>query len=270
MAVRQLPAALRGQTALISGASSGIGAATARKLAALGMRVVLVARRTERLNALADEIRQAGGQARVITADLARAEDRAALAALAPETAVLVNNAGIGWYGYYAEMPPELMGEMLQVNLLAVAELTHAFLPAMQARGSGHILNISSVAGGLPEQGVVLYSATKAFMDAFTTALHRELRGSGVHAGLVCPGPVASEFYPRAAGQPNGKPVPAERFAVPPERVAEAVAGLLARPRRRVYVPGWLAVSRWVEPLFGGIIDLLGPLLLKKDSPRRR
>jgi len=263
---KQLPQALRGQNALISGASSGIGAAAARKLASLGMHVILAARRTERLNALADEIRQAGGQARVITADLSCAEDRAALTALAPETAVLINNAGFGWYGYYAEMPPELVREMLQVNLLAVAELTRAFLPAMLARGGGYIINISSVAGGLPEQGVVLYSATKAFMDAFTTALHRELRGSGVHAGLVCPGPVSSEFYPRAAGQPNGKPVPAERFAVPPEMVAKAVAGMLARPRRRVYVPGWLAVSRWVEPLFGGIIDLLGPLLLKRSG----
>jgi len=262
--IRQLPEALRGQTALISGASSGIGAAAARKLAALGMRVILVARRTERLNALAAEIEQAGGQAQVVTADLTDPAERASLVKYAPGTAVLVNNAGLGWYGYFSEMPASLVSEMLQVNLMAVAELTRAFVPVMLARGSGHIINVSSVVGGLPEQGVVLYSATKAFMDAFTTALHRELRGSGVQAGLVCPGPVSSEFYRRAAGQPNGKTVPIERFAVPPELVAEAIAGLLVRPRRRVYVPGWLWLSRWVEPLFGGVIDLLGPLLLKR------
>ncbi len=262
--VRQLPDVLRGQLALITGASSGIGAATARRLAGLGMRVALVARRTERLNALAAQIEAAGGQAQVITADLAQPADRAALAELAPQTAVLINNAGLGWYGYYAEMPAELVREMLQVNLVAVAELTHIFLPAMKKRASGHIINISSVAGGLPEQGIVLYSATKAFMDAFTTALHRELRGTPVHAGLVCPGPVASEFYPRAAQQPNGRPVPAEQLAAPPEQVAEAVVRLLVRPRRRIYVPGWLRLSRWVEPLFGGLIDQLGPLLLKR------
>jgi short-subunit dehydrogenase len=263
---RQLPVALHDQWALITGASSGIGAATARRLAALGMRVMLVARRTERLNALAAEIEQAGGQARVITADLTNADERAALAGLAPETSVLVNNAGFGWYGYFTDMSTTLVHEMLEVNLATVVELTRAFLPAMRARGSGHIINVSSIAGGLPEQGVVLYSATKAFMDAFTTALHRELRGSGVQVGLVCPGPVASEFYPRAAQQPNGKPVPAERFAVPPEQVADGIVGLLARPRRRIYVPGWLRLSRWVEPLFGGIIDWLGPLLLRRSG----
>lgn len=262
----KLPAALQGRRVLITGASSGIGAAAARKLAALGMRVVLAARRTDRLKALAAQIEQAGGQAQVMTADLTRAEDRAALAELAPETEVLVNNAGLGWYGYYAEMPPALVSDMLQVNLVTVAELTRAFLPAMRARGSGHIVNISSVAGGLPEQGVALYSATKAFMDAFTTALHRELRGTRVHAGLVCPGPVSSEFYPQAAGRPHGRPVPAERFAIPPERVAEGIVRLLRRPRRLLYVPGWLLLSRWVEPLFGGLIDLLGPLLLRQSS----
>lgn len=262
--VKSIPAALHGQLALVTGASSGIGAATARKLAGLGMRVALVARRTERLNTLAAEIEATGGQAQVITADLTQPAERSALAGLASETAVLVNNAGFGWYGYYSEMPAALVSEMLQVNLVAVAELTRAFLPAMRVRGSGHIINVSSVAGGLPEQGVVLYAATKAFMDAFTTALHRELHGTRVYASLVCPGPVSSEFYPRAARQPNGKPVPAERFAVAPERVAEAIAGLLVRPRRRVYVPGWLRLSRWVEPLFGSVIDRLGPLLLKR------
>ncbi|GAP12968.1 short-chain dehydrogenase of various substrate specificities [Longilinea arvoryzae] len=263
--IRQLPAALRGQLALITGASSGIGAAAARRLAGLGMRVALVARRTDRLNALAAQIEADGGQAQVITADLTQPAERDALASLAPETTVLVNNAGLGWYGYFVEMPPSLVSEMLQVNLMAVAELIRAFLPAMKKRGSGHIINISSVAGGMPEQGIVLYSATKAFMDAFTTALHRELGGTQVHAGLVCPGPVSSEFYPRAAGQPNGRPVPAERLAVPPEQVAEAIVRLLVRPRRRIYVPGWLLLSRWVEPLFGGLIDQLGPLLLKRD-----
>lgn len=257
------PETFRGQTALITGASSGIGAAVARVFASHGIKVFLVARRTDRLEALAAEIIASGGEALVLPADLSNPVERKSLGVYADQTDILINNAGFGWYGYFSDMPEILVDEMLQVNLIAVAELTRTFLPSMRGRKHGHIINISSVVGGLPEQGVALYASTKAFMDSFTTALHRELRGSGVHVSVLRPGPVKSEFYLRALAQQNGRRVPAERFAVSSEQAAQEIWSLLLRPRREVYVPGWLHISRLLEPIFGGLIDQLGPLLLR-------
>ena len=136
----------------------------------------------------------------------------------------------------------------------------------MQARGAGHIVNISSVAGSLPEQGTALYSATKSFVDSFTTSLHRELRGSPVRISAVRPGPVETEFFEHAADRPASQRIPGERFAISPEKVAARVIAVLRRPRRVAYVPNWLRVTPWVEPLFGGLIDRLGPMLLRRRS----
>ena len=134
------------KTALITGASSGIGAAIARELARHGLRVGLVARRLERLQSLVDEIRRAGGQAEALPTDLAQESQRQELHQRTLESLgqvdVLVNNAGLGWYGFYAEMPWETAQEMLQVNISAVALLTRLFLPGMRARGRGHIINV--------------------------------------------------------------------------------------------------------------------------------
>jgi short-subunit dehydrogenase len=135
----------------------------------------------------------------------------------------------------------------------------------MRRAARGHIINVSSVAGSMPSQGVALYSATKSFVDALSTALHRELRGSGVHVSTVRPGPVLSEFYRNAEKLPLGSPVPAERLAVRPEVVVQAIMRLLRRPRRAVWVPGGLRIMPWIEFSFGWIIDLLGPLLLRRS-----
>jgi uncharacterized protein len=111
---------------------------------------------------------------------------------------------------------------------------------------------------------VALYSATKSFVDSLTTALYRELRGSGVQVSAVKPGPVLTEFYRVAERLPSGGPVPGERLAVKPEAVAEAILGLLRRPRRAVWVPGGLRIMPWVEAGFGWILDRLGPQLLRR------
>jgi len=161
--------------AVITGASSGIGEALARKLAAQGIQVLLVARRRERLEALASEIRAAGGRARILTADLRRESDRARLCQQAGNADVLVNNAGLGWYGYGDRMSWKTAQEMLQVNVEAVVQLSLAFLARMRQRNAGHIINIGSISGSLPSQGIALYGATKSFLDNFITALHREL-----------------------------------------------------------------------------------------------
>ena len=258
----------QGKTALVTGASSGIGLAVARALAARGLRLVLSARREDRLSSLAAEIRAAGGEAAILPADLSRLNEahRLAAAALALPGGVdvLVNNAGLGWYGYYSGMPQPVLDELMQVNIVAPAVLTRLCLPAMLARGYGRVINISSISGAIPSQGIVLYGASKAFLDSFTTSLHRELRGSGVSSCEVRPGPVTSEFYSRSAAREGGRPVPAERFAVSAERVAAVTARLLPHPRRVVNIPAILALVPWVELCFGWLIDLLGPLLLRR------
>lgn len=254
--------------AVITGASSGIGWHLAQRLAAIGFSVVLVARRADRLEKLSAAIRQAGGLADTIPADLT---DEAACVSLCQQVIdrfgvpqVLINNAGFGWYGYYSEMPWETAREMIAVNISAAACLTNGFLPAMRRARSGHIINISSIAGGIPSQGIAMYAATKAWVDAFTTALHRELHGSGVTVSVVKPGPVITEFFDTAQNLPGGGPVPAKRFSIRVERVGDAVISLLRRPRRTVYVPAILGLTPWVELAFGWIMDQIGPLLLKR------
>jgi len=254
--------------ALVTGASSGIGAATARRLAAEGYRVVLVARRTDRLESLAREIQDAGGQAVVLAADLSDEEERRRVYEQAKMSCgavdVVINNAGFGWYGYATDMPWGLARQMMATNVAAVVHLTLMALADMKARGRGHVINVSSVVGSLPNQGVAIYSATKAFVDAFSTALFRELRGTGVHVSVVRPGVVATEFYD-VITRASGLRVPVERLGVQPEAVAGRIVELLRRPRRLVYVPGWLRFVPWVEPMWGWLIDLLGPLLLRRQ-----
>lgn len=256
-------------TALITGASSGIGASFARFLAGKGLKVILTARREEKLSQLAGEISKSAKQVIVIPADLSEEKECARLFREVNSQAkldVLINNAGFGWYGYYHQMPWELARRMMDTNMRAVAQLTSLFLPGMIRAGSGYVINIGSIAGGFPNQGVALYSATKSFLDAFTTSLHRELRGSGVHASVMRLGPVKTEFFDRAKELENGDAVPAEKLAVSVEKVNHALWRLLLHPRRVVYVPGWLRVSRLAEPLLGGIVDRLGPLLLRRNQ----
>lgn len=258
------------KTALVTGASSGIGLAIARSLAARGLRLVLSARRVDRLETLAAEIRAAGGQALVLPADLSQLQEVYRLAeavlALPGGVDVLINNAGLGWYGYYVKMPQPVLNELIQVNIVAPAVLTRLLLPAMLDRACGRIINISSISGAIPSQGIVLYGASKAFLDSFSTSLHRELRGSGVAVCAVRPGPVTSEFYARAANREGGRPVPAERFAVSAGRVAAVATRLLPHPRRVVNIPSVLALVPWVELCFGWLIDPLGPLLLRRPQ----
>lgn len=259
---------LTGKVVLITGASSGIGAAFARFLAERQAHVLMTARREDRLEELAGNIRAAGGKADYWARDLSAATEREDLLrkikADIGSVDVLINNAGFGWYGYYHAMSWEDAARMLAVNVEAAAHLTRLLLPGMLAKKSGHVINISSIAGGLPNQGIAIYSASKAFLDAFSTSLYRELRGSGVSVSAMRLGPVETEFYEQAKSLENGGAVPAEQFAIPVARVNRALWNLLRRPRRVMYMPGWLSVSRLLEPLFGNLIDPLGPLLLRR------
>lgn len=253
--------------ALVTGASSGIGAATARNLAQKGMQVILAARRVERLNALKTEIEAGGGRVEAIPADLTREEDRQSLFTKVRskfnQLDLLINNAGTGWYGYYSDMPWETAREMLALNVAASMHLTSLFLPGMRDKGQGHIINIGSIAGGFPNQGVAVYSATKSFLDAFTSSIYREIRGSSIHISIVRAGPVISEFCETASSRRGGRHLPTEHLGVPAEKVAERIWQLVQHPRKVIYIPGWLRITPWIELTFGWLVDRLGPLLLK-------
>lgn len=257
------------KVAVITGASSGIGEATARLFAKGGMRVILAARRLDRLLALKTEIESAGGKAEVVAADLGSEKTRAGLFREIKRTDVLVNNAGFGWYGYFHGMKWDTANEMIQVNAGAAAHFTSLFLPGMRERNFGHIINVGSISGSIPSQGIAVYAASKAFMDAFTTALHREMRGTRVHVSVVRAGPVKTEFCETAFLHENGGHVPTEKVGVSPEHVAMRIWNLLHHPKRMIYVPRWLGIVPWMELSFGWLEDLIGPLLLKRKSRMR-
>jgi uncharacterized protein len=186
-------------TALITGASAGLGLEFAKRFAADGHDLVLVARRRDRLEALAGQLQQAHGvKAHVVAADLAVPDGprRVLEEVRRLEVSVdfLVNNAGFGTSGAFSEIDLKRELEMVQVNIGALLELTRALLPGMVARKSGRILNIGSTAGFQPGPFMAAYYASKAFVNSFTEALWYELRGTGVTATVSCPGATATEF----------------------------------------------------------------------------
>lgn len=188
------------QTALITGASSGIGAELARLFAADGIGLVLVARNAERLHAYADELRaRYGVEATVVVQDLAEPNAAMAVFQSVREQGIgidyLVNNAGVGVQGAFAEIPLDRQLSMMHLNMDALVTLSHCFLPEMLARRTGKILNVASLAGLQPGgPGAAAYYASKAFVLSFSRGLSVELRGSGVSVTALCPGPVATHF----------------------------------------------------------------------------
>lgn len=258
------------KVAVITGASSGIGAATARQLAQAGMQVVLVARRMERLLRLKMEIESGGGKAEIAIADLSYEKERRHVFEQVGKADILVNNAGFGWYGYFSKMSWKTARELLQVNIGAAAHLTSLFLPGMLERNNGHIVNVGSISGSLPSQGIAMYSASKSFLDTFTTALYRETRGTHVQVSVVRAGPVRTEFGEAALQKENGGHVPTEKIGVTAEHVAGRIWELLLHPRRVIYVPHWMRIVPWVELSFGWLEDLIGPLLLKQQKVKIR
>jgi short-subunit dehydrogenase len=203
------------RTALITGASAGIGAAFAEVFASEAFDVVLVARREDRLNALASRLRDTYGiRADVIVADLGepQAPDRIveALAARGLQIDALVNNAGYGVPGAYLRSPWERHDAMMRVMVTSVAELTYRLLPAMLERGYGRIINVASLAGLVPAPGGhTLYAATKAFLIKFSEALGHEVRLKGVHVTALCPGFTYSEFHDVTGTRERMKQLPA-------------------------------------------------------------
>jgi short-subunit dehydrogenase len=200
-----------GCSALITGASAGIGREFARQLGSRAQSLVLIARREERLNDLRDEVRKQNTQltVHVHAVDLCDKSQIDELVRWLEENKIeidfLINNAGLGDYGPFATSPLERDDEMLQVNVVALTSLTRRLLPQMIARNRGAILNVSSSAGFLPIPGMSVYAASKAYVNSFSEALRAEMRGTGVTVTALCPGPVHTEFGD-VAKRPGGEP----------------------------------------------------------------
>jgi short-subunit dehydrogenase len=191
------------ETVLITGASSGIGRELAKCFAADGCRLILLARKRHALQELADELRKTHKtQSEILPADLAEPSAPgnifAHLQGHGTKVDVLVNNAGFGAQGQFAQLPADRQLDMLQVNITALTHLTRLLLPAMIARRHGGVLNVASTAAFQPGPGMAVYYATKAFVLSFTEAIAEELKGTGVIVSALCPGPTDTNFAAEA------------------------------------------------------------------------
>ena len=241
-----LPKPTSTSAALVTGASAGIGAEIAKLLAARGYALVLVARRKDRLLALAGDLsEQHGVRVETIAADLSKPTPRGRIAGrveeLGLEVEILINNAGFATGGEpFSEADPERELEQVRVDVEAVVALTSAFLPAMVKRGRGAILNVASTAGMQPMPYSAGYSAAKAYVLTFSEAIHQEVRGSGVTVTALAPGPVDTDFWQIAGWEVQGgksfeRAVPGTLIS--PEQAARAgISGL--EHGERVVVPG--------------------------------
>jgi short-subunit dehydrogenase len=240
--------ALTGEVAIVTGASSGIGAATARELGRRGATVVLAARRVGLLEAQVRSIREVGGEAIAIPADMADGSDVTMLAertfAAFGRVDVLVNNAGAFWSTSLASSSPDQIARLAQVNLIGAMLLTRTVLPGMLERRHGAIISVGSLSGRVAMEP--LYSATKYGLRGFSLALRRQLAGTGISVSLVSPGNINTEMTRHIAAR-----------LPEPSLVATAIADLVRHPRREVIVPGRHYAIAWLEQALPTLADLV-------------
>jgi uncharacterized protein len=254
-------------TALVTGASSGIGDALARRLAAAGTQLVVVARSADALESLAAELRSRHGvRVEVLPADLTDAGQRAAVEARAAADTdpvdLLVNNAGFGSQGRFWKSPLERQTGQVDLNVTALVRLSHAALGQMVRRGRGAVVNVASVAGLQPLPGMSIYAATKAFVTTFTEGLHEELRGTGVTATAVLPGFTRTKFQAVASETgDDGRGIPGflyqEAEAVAAEALEAAAAGravCVTGTHNRLAFAAIAAVPRSVKRRVAGMV----------------
>lgn len=252
---------LKDKIILITGASSGFGKDTAQIFAAEDARVVLLARRMDRLQFLADEINGSGGQAFPIGMDVTDPQsiDQAIkkVFEMFGRIDILFNNAGFGRLDWFENLDLEKdVIPQVNVNLLGLMMVTHAVLPIMIAQQSGHIINMSSVAGLIPAPMYSIYAATKFGVRGFTEALRREVSRKGIFVSGIYPGPAQTEF-----GHHVGKGFKSIKFKAPgwsfmtSEYVARCVVNLAMHPRRSMVIPWWFKPIRWVEACFPSVLD---------------
>ena len=247
---------LRGKTAVVTGASSGIGRAAAIELARRGANLVIAARRTERLDAVARDCEAFGVRVTPVVADVDSIESCRLLIAAAERVDVLVNNAGFAIFDAIAEAKPEDLEGMMRTNYFGAVWCTQAVLPQMLARGEGTIVNVASIAGIMGYSRMGGYGATKFALIGFTEALRDEVIGRGVKVAMVCPGTTETEFFVKAE---RGKMPGASRLilAVKPERVARAIADSAEDGRYRRIVPSAAALYMRFKEIFPRLAHLV-------------
>jgi len=253
---------LAGQVVIVTGASSGIGEATARHFAREECKVVLAARRMDRLTAAAEEIQRMGGEAFVVQADLSQLCQIESLVSTVlskyGQIDILVNNAGFGRLNWLDQLGlVEDIQPMLAVNLEAVIAATRLVLPSMLKRGRGHIINLASLASFIPTPTYTVYSASKAGVRAFTDALRREVRIKGIAVSGIYPGSVLTEFSDHIGGIRKTKLRTPARFVLQADDVARTVVRVARRPRRSVVIPWFATLAIAANNLFPGIVDLV-------------
>jgi NADP-dependent 3-hydroxy acid dehydrogenase YdfG len=231
---------LRGRVVVVTGASSGIGEGAATAFARRGAKVVLAARRLDRLEELAGRIESAGGTAFAVRCDVTDHEQLDRLPSVVEEAYgpadVLVNNAGLPGGGDLIDLTHEQIDRVVQVNLLGVLHGTRAFLPGMLRRGRGHVVNVASLAGRFAPPGAALYAATKHAVVAFTESLNYETESAGVRITCVNPGFVATEGFPQ-----TGRTA---RFVMDMDKVTDAIVKVV----REDIAPEY-SIPRWVAPM---------------------
>jgi hypothetical protein len=260
-AMNLFPIPLEGKVVLITGASSGFGQDAAWFFAAEGCKVVLAARRVERLRALASRIQEEGGEAVAIPMDIVNSADIANMVKSALDLYgkidILFNNAGIGRVAWFEEHSIERDIELLiRVNLIGMMQVTRKVLPHMIERREGHIINMASVAGLISPPLIVSYSASKFGIRAFTDALRREVAPFGVKVSGIYPGPARTEF-----GQHIGRNKAYSSFRnkinirMSSEHVARRVVDVARRPRRSLVIPWWFRIITTFDMLFPVVVD---------------
>jgi uncharacterized protein len=260
-----MPIETAGRVAIITGASAGIGAATARVFAAAGMRLALCARRADRLERLAGELRAEGTEVASYPLDVTDAPAVRgmvdAVAARFGAVDVLVNNAGRGLAATFEDTTPEEFRALLELNLIAAVTASQAVLPVMRRQGRGHILNVSSVVGRRSLPGRAAYAATKFALVAVSESLRFELRGSGVHVSLVYPIYTVTEFHD---AEPKRFRLRRRGPAQTAEEVAHAMLRCLRRPRAEVYPYRPARLFAGFAVLFPGLLDrMMGRVLTR-------
>lgn len=255
-------------TALITGASSGIGEALSHRFAERGHDLIVTARREDKLKALAETLTSEHGTGvHVIACDLTQpdgpGELAGAVAALGVDVDILVNNAGVAYTGNFQDLESNTVDMLLDLNIVSLTKLTHLFLPAMIARGAGRILNVGSVASFQPVPSMSLYAASKAFVLSLTEGLSEEVRGTGVSVTALCPGLTRTEMVESL--QAEG--IPAFMMSSPEEVAREGYEALMNREVIRV--PGlanqaavtWAKFQpRWLVRGLGGLMSRINPV----------
>jgi short-subunit dehydrogenase len=251
---------LKGKVVLITGASSGFGEDAARLFAAEGASVILAARRVERMQVEVARIQAAGGEAMATPVDINNLADIENMVKSVIENYgridILFNNAGFGRLDWFDQLKSGRdIQTQINVNLTGLMEVTHAVLPFMQAQRSGHIINMSSVAGWIAAPMYSVYAASKFGVRGFTDALRREMRLYGIHVSGIYPGPAITEF-----GQRNGESELKNKFApawtsMTSEYVARKVVQVAKHPQRSLIIPWWFLPILWADNNFPGIVD---------------